>query len=73
MLVSTVFLEQLLTGGVAAAVPENVPKDLRVLAVRSSTSEPTIELLVSSNEFYGRAEDPWEAPIWLPIFTRRMT
>lgn len=72
MMVSTTFLEDLLTGGVGAAAPENVPKDLRILAVRSAKKAARIELLVSSGEFDGGSEDSWGAPIWLPIFRRRM-
>lgn len=62
------FLEQLLTMGVAAASPTNVPKDLRVESVRLVGQR--VEVLVSSSEFEGAADDSWGAPVWYPVFKK---
>ena len=69
-LVSTRFLELLLTGGVGAADPVNVPKDLRIVAVRFRSVEALLELLVASTEFDGGYQDSWGCPVWQPEFRR---
>lgn len=69
--ISAEFIELLLTGGVDAAAPSNVPKDLRIISVRFfSLVNRRFELLVSSEEFDGGSEDSWGCPVWYPVFKK---